>query len=251
MKKKPQNLRLTDLDRKILSHIQRYGLTTAEVLKRVFFQAKSVAALKSNLHRLRGQPADRPFVRSAALGNKQVYYYLTAYAAKHLGSSTDAAGPFGPQARFHRLAVLLFIHAHTDCKRTLFRPHEFSEVFPLQGHRLNRNDFYIEEAQDKSKLGSLIVDHGAHPRRIVAKTLQRLGRFCRKHWFDQFIKDRAFAMTVLTYSEGKKAMILPLLRQGVRLCLARKNANGLDQSIQSVDFHVEVVDGLQDFLPGA
>ena len=244
-------LRLTKQDREILKHVQRHRMTTINVLHQLFFPDKSIAALKSTLRRLCGREPECRFLASAPLAGKRVYYYLTANGARFLGTSPDDSGPLGPQARYHRFAVLSFIHGAGDGKRTLFDPTRFQDVFPLRGHRLNRNDFFIDESGEMPKLGVLIVDHGARPRRIVAKTLQRLGRFFRNRWFDEFIRDRNFNVTILTLSEGKKAMLLPFLRQAVRLCLARPNRDGLDQRIQSVEFSVVVVPTLQELLPGS
>jgi hypothetical protein len=97
----------------------------------------------------------------------------------------------------------------------------------------------------------MIVDHGARPRRIVAKTMRRLARFLRNRWFDEFIQEQNFIMTILTPSDGKRASILPLLRQAVRVCLARPKRDDLDLRVQRVEFRVEVVVGLQELLPAS
>ncbi len=251
MKQPPINLRPTKLDRQILKHVQQHGMTTVEVLQRVFFPHKSRAALKSTLRRLCGTSPDYRFLQPAPLTGKRVYYHLTERGAKFLGCAQAGTGPLGPQARYHGFAVLSFIHSEGTGKRLLFDPSRFEDVFPLRGHRLNRNNFFIEDTGAKPKLGLLVVDHGAKPSRIVAKTMDRLARFFRNHWFDDFIKDQTFNITILTPSEGKKAMILPLLQQTVRLYLARpRPSDELDHRLQWVEFQVVVVPGLQDLLPG-
>jgi hypothetical protein len=241
----------TKRDREIMAHVALLGLTTFDVLMSLFFRDGSRAALKSTLRRLCGPHSTFSFLQSRPLSGKHVYYQLTHRAVQFLGCPSDLALPLGPQARYRRFAVLTFLYGGGRSDRMLFPPDQLAADFALKAHRFGHTDFYIEGDDARPKLGVLIVDHGAQAGRVVAKTMRRLARFLRNHWFDQYILDQNFIITILTPFEGKRQSIAPLLRRAVRDCLDRPIAGGLDHRIRFVEFRVEVVAELQELIPFA
>jgi hypothetical protein len=212
MHQEPRDLRLSDRDWKILQHVWQHRLIDFAMLHQVFFPDQQVDAVKSTLRRLCGKPPRYRYLHPEPLDAKRVYYRLTPRAARLLGAPFDVARPLGPQARLYRYAVAWFIHVDGRRRRTLFNPHDFHEQFPVTGHRLPRSHFYIEDSADQPRLGYILVDHGAHVRRVVRKAVKVLGRFLYHGWFDEYIRDKAFVLTVLTFLAGKKASIERRLR---------------------------------------
>lgn len=247
MKDSGSDLRPTERDIKILQHVRAYRITTTAVLQRVFFPGKSDAAVKSTLRRLCGEAPHYRFLRPAPLDSRHVYYQLTYKGTRFLGCSSEVARPLGVQSRIRRFAVLSFIHLDETAKRIPFEPARFPEQFPMKSPL--RRDFFIEEAGEKMSLGFVLVDYGASPNRMIRKVSGLLYLFLRMHWFDDYVRDGTFLPTILTFTDGKKAMLergleweLPKLAKVIR--------NNLPSDTLPVPrIQIKVIPGMQNLVP--
>jgi hypothetical protein len=213
---KEKTIRLSDRDLKILRHVRTHGMSTIAAVQAMFFGGQGRDAVKSTLRRLCGQPPDYRYLKPEPLDSHRVYYRLTNRAVRLLGAPKEAARALGPQAKIGRYAVLWFICMDRPGARSLFNPRDFPDQFDIGPNRLPRPNFYIERISDEEhRLGFIIVDHGSHVRRILRKAADTLVRFLRHGWFDAYVRDRAFALTVLTPTAAKKRSILLNLEASV------------------------------------
>lgn len=249
---KQSGLRLSPRDLRILKFVAAFWLAISDVLARVFFHGLKKDAMKSTLRRLCGKGPTYRLLRPEPLDTHRVAYRLTNRGARLIGASPQHARPLGPQARIERLAVLQFIHAEGEAKRTLISGKKLREHFDLTGHRLPRHRFYLEEEGESLRLGFLVVDHGAHTKRIVRKSVQVLARFLRHGWFDDYLKNSQFTLTILTVTPGKQRAIRIGLKQQLNEVLGRALGalhppakDGFPLPVQIV-----VVPGILSLLPG-
>ncbi len=195
---------LSDRDLKLLAHIGKFGISTFEVIHFQFFKGKHRDAVKSTLRRLCGRGPTYRYLRPVPLYGSRVAYQLTPRGANAVAVSPSLTRPLGIQSRVQRLAVLNFIHdLKSEYKRRLFTNAKLREFFPMSGHRLPRQRFYIEERPQGDFLGFIVVDHGGHERRIVRKAVSFVERFVKRGWFDDYLRSGQFVLTVLTLNEFK------------------------------------------------
>jgi hypothetical protein len=190
-------------------------LITIEVVAKRYFADANMDAARSLIHRLCGTDEDDGYLHSEPLDHSRVYYRLTRRGTRVLGISPKYAVKLKKQGKVSRYAISWFIHADQPGKRALFNPHQFPDQFDLHHHRLPKHPFFIDHTAEKTKLGMILVDHNAHPRRTAQKTLRPLRRILRQGWFDEFIQAESFLLAVLTFSKYRKRVISQLVEATV------------------------------------
>ena len=245
MPEKRTETRLSDLQQAILR--QAYtDMVTAEVIQRRYFPDGSLEAARSAIRRLCGEPPTYLYLQPEPLDERRVYYRLTQAGAKLLGVSPKCAVPLKKQGKVSRYALSWFIHAEQPGKRALINPHDFPDEFGLNAHRLPRHPFFLDETTGRTKLGIVLIDHNAHARRVVHKTLKPIGRFLRHGWFNDLIRGECFLVVVLTFSFGhKKAVerfVTPAIAQHFRQPLSRLRPDLTDHL--PIEIQVRVIPGM-------
>jgi len=214
MATKQIHLRLTERDHEILRQAMT-DMVIPEFVQRRHFPQGTIEGARSVIRRLCGQPPDYIYLQPEPLDDKRVYYRLTSAGARLLAVSPKYAAPLKRQGKITRYALSWFFHADEPGKRMRFSPHKFPDRFPIQGQSLPRHPFFIEEDGDRVSLGIVLVDHNAHPRRVVQKTLKPLGRFLRHGWFDDYIRAESFIVAILTFSTRRKKSLELMLQQAI------------------------------------
>ena len=247
------SITLSERDQKLLAHVGKFGISTFEVIHYLYFKGKHRDAVKSTLRRLCGKGPTYRFLRPVPLYGSRVVYQLTWRGASLVGVSGSLARPLGIQSRVERLAVLNFIHDLKNAhKRRLITNAKLREKFPLCGHRLPRQRFYLEERPDTDFLGFIVVDHGGHERRIVRKAVSFLQRFVKQGWFDDYLRSGQFVLTILTLTDFKGRAIAYGLKTLLKAILGKPLA-GLHKPFPGgwpLPVEIVVVPGVINVLPG-
>jgi hypothetical protein len=199
MSKRSKKRRIRPRERQIL-HLANSGIVTVEILHRAFFADADVEAVRSALRRL----VERGMLRAEPLDAKRSYYRLTSRGGRRINPLSKCPRALKKQGRVQRYAVSWFIHADCPGKRALVNPFDYPEQFPVTGHRLPNHPFFLDRSDGHPRFGIILVDHNAHYRRMPRKTVMLLGRFLRHGWFDTFIRQDAFVVAILTFSEDRK-----------------------------------------------
>ena len=199
MAKRSKKTSLSARDRRILL-LAKAGIVTVEIVHGCFMADQHIGAAESALQRL----VKKGYLASEPLDTQRVYYRLTSKGARAIGISTSDTWALKKQGRIHRYAVTWFIHAQRPGERALVNPHDYPERFPVGGHTLPRCPFFLDDTEEKLRLGIILVDHNAHVRRMSRKTVKLLGRFLHHGWFDGFISQGAFMVTILTFLKDRK-----------------------------------------------
>lgn len=254
-----KRIRITERDMNILRHVARFRMTTPEALHAQFFRDKDRDAVKSTLRRLCGPARNPPhgyarYLCSEHLDTQRVYYRLTVRATRLLGVPKDLARPLGLQARIRRYATLWFLCVEPSAARVPMNLHDHADTFPVDGERLSRAHFYIEERKDgATRIGFIVVDHGRHRLRVLRNAATAMRRFLSRGWLDEYIAARCFDLTILTLTETARQGIELGLEDYLRRVLSDDISRFNTAASKPLPFSLQtfVVPGLIDLIPGA
>ena len=206
---------LTERDHKLLLQ-GKTDMITAEVVWRRFFPDRSLEAARSAIRRLCGPDQESQFLQAECLDRRRVYYRLTPLATRVLGISPKYAVPLKKLGRVRRYALAWFIHAEYPGQRMIINLADHRKRFGLTDDRLPRHPFYIDRSSGQEKLGIILIDHHAHVRHIVFKTLKPLGRCIRHGCFNHLIAAGCFVVAVLTSSASRQRAIRMQLEDAIK-----------------------------------
>lgn len=143
------------ISEQIVAHVNRYRLTTVDVIHSVFYSGKSREAAKKAANRLVASHQ----LESFELGNQQKLYSL------------PNGTKLGSQAIWANFATLIFCNLRQPPKQRLL-PREFEHFFPeiskLRGVAPAQQHYFVE-MQDSSRIGRILTDSDATVERLVRK----------------------------------------------------------------------------------
>ena len=248
---------LTKRDRLILAHIAEFNLTTAEIVKHLFYENLKMGAVDSTLRRLREKygliEADKFY------GQRKKYFRLTHAGAKLIGKTLDKE-ELGVQKAAASFARLQFLCVNpTGIVRSLCVPSKHPEIFKTSSIRPPKIDFYVAENTLKNQespsiyLGAIIIDFNSHPKRIVKRCINHTRKFIRRGMFAEIMKAGRFEITVLTGTRlMKEAIDLNLNRELRRQLRIDVFKHGLDLPDSfPVKALTVVIPGLNTLVPQA
>ena len=132
----------------------------------------------------------------------------------------------------------------------LFDPADYPDRFPVAGHSLPQCPFFIDRTEDRPRLGVILVDHNADERRMPRRTVDLLGRFLHRGWFDGFISQAAFVVAILTFSEDRKRVfdrhVPRAIEKRLRYPLSRLKPELVEEIPRLV--HAYVIPGLDTII---
>jgi hypothetical protein len=203
-----KDIQLQDRDMKILEHIERFRITTRDVLHGMFYQGKQTDAVTSTLRRLR----QAEYISSEILKPPRTFYYhLTRRATRMIGLPASFADSLGEQALPTRYAILRFCCGGQY--RPILRTSEFVNEFPECCDKHVPKEPYYYDSGDVPRLSYLMVDLGADAGRTVRKCRRAFGERLKVKGFRRLIEGKAFSVTVLTQQGSKKAAIEAALKR--------------------------------------
>jgi hypothetical protein len=205
---------LSERDCKILRQGEA-GLILPEVTHRCCFPDGTLEAARSAIRRLCGPEPENQYLASHSLDAHRVFYQLTPLAVKTLGLHPKCSIPPKKLGRVRRYALTWFIHGLHPGQRVLMNLPEFAEHYHLQGHRLPRHPFFLDKTSGRERIGMILIDHNAHVRQIVHKTIRPLGRFLRHGWFNEFVMTGSFLVAILTFSHLRRRAIQMQLENAI------------------------------------
>ncbi len=192
---------LGDRDDAILKHLQRYHLTTSDVLRRKFFPDTNDAAVRKVIARLIRERRMRGF----DLFDNRKYYVLTAREAVARNEHRSISREFNYQGFVNAYAVLCFCAAHGV---DIYTPNEFEADFPdLIMRGVGSRNYYVERSEEPNRLAFILVDYGTNPERIAKKVGHIIARGYTLPPFTRLIQRGRFVITVLTADEDKRSFI--------------------------------------------
>lgn len=182
----------------ILARIQRFGLTTADDVHRHVCNAVSLNAVRKML----GKYVETGWLNAYPLPEREKYYVAGKAAILEYGLDPRKSSAFGPLALPTRIGILLYCSRHPVIKPS---PDEFKRQF---------TDFcrpglsvinYVFETGERFRIGWLIVDHGAEPKRVLSKVRDVVRERKQLPAFKAAMLKEEFFVAVIAPSEGRSA----------------------------------------------
>lgn len=196
--------RLTRRDLDVLRDAQMFGLIVPELIAPYRFADKAPDAVTSTLRRLYGRPPRFLYLRPEPLDDRRVYYRLTPRGARVIGASRSATLRHGKQSLLRRYALAWLVCCDKPHERVLLDREAVVQLLVSAG-RMPKHGFYLQNVDgQRSRLGLAIVDHGAHPARLVRKSVSVAERLIGNPATREFVLARSFTLTLLTFDEGKR-----------------------------------------------
>ena len=208
--KKP---RLTRRDLDVLRDAGTFGLIVPELIAPYRFAGKAPAAVTSTLRRLYGRPPAYLYLRPEPLDDRRVYYRLTPRGARVAEAPRSTTLRLGKQSLLRRYAMAWFICVLEPHRRELLDQQDVSQLL-AGASDLPKHGFYLHQIQGAaSRLGLAIVDHGAHPSRVVRKVLRTTERLIRNPATRDFIVADRMTIALLTFNELKREELARSIRK--------------------------------------
>ena len=208
---------LTAQDMHILEHVRRYGMTTQEVVHRLFYPTATLEAAKSRLRRLREKgwlsTADLS-ARTPDLRAKRSYYHLTPQALERVFAHPAKYGKAqGPQALFEAYGILLFC-CMAPVPRDRFMRSEFEQAYPdLVRPGLPARLYYRDIEDEKERVGYIYVHRSAHSRRVVRKCREVVAKRFRIPAWARRINDQGMVIAIVTSAPQSAKQIAEAIRR--------------------------------------
>lgn len=200
----------TARDRQILKHVERYRLTTRDVVHRLFFSEAGESAVSKVLRRLVADGA----LRACRLANGFGYYVLARKGSDEIGATTAASRPFSEQTLPVAFGFLAFC-VESGARR--LTADEFRDAFPrLCRERMKAGSYYIDARSTPHRLGTVLVDRGNPPKLILRKLLRLSTQHYRAPAFADLIQTGRFWVTILTAWPLKKRLLDSAIRLAFR-----------------------------------
>jgi len=205
--KPAHRIRLGDRDLSILHFLAEQRMSWLEAIHRRFYGDRSIEAARSTMRRLCGRGPHFRFVRIDQLDRNRNFFRLTARGARLIGASSSVTDPLGRSTLLRRFALQWFLEVDGQESRWHCNPRDYPDLFAIDGDRLPRANFYLEETEAGTLLGFAIEDYGSDSRRVARRAVDLLQRFLVKRWFDELFAARRFAVTFLVATSDKATAI--------------------------------------------
>lgn len=188
---------------RLVSHVDRHWLTTADVAHRWLRPDSTLDAVRKALGRLAvtGWLVRHPF------GDRE-HYFVLGGKALHRFDRRRPTKPLGYQSLLEHYAVLLAC-ARRRCP--VFTEEEFRAQFPdLAEPGRSAKNFFLDTSDGTNRLGLFLVDHDKLSSRLVNKVGSRVGKIfaADRPAFRRYILGGQFAVHVVTATEGKRANLV-------------------------------------------
>ncbi len=208
--KKP---RLTRRDLDVLRDALTFGIVVPELIAPYRFAGKAPGAVTSTLRRLYGHPPRFLYLRPDPLDDRRVYYRLTARGGRVIGATRAATLRPGKQSLVRRYALAWLVCCDKPHQRVLLDRAAVVQLLVSPG-RMPKHGFYLHNLEGQpSRLGLAIVDHGAHPARLVRKAAKVAERLIENPSTREFVLARRLTLTLLTFDEMKREELDRTLRR--------------------------------------
>ncbi|MEX2186048.1 MAG: hypothetical protein WD875_04605 [Pirellulales bacterium] len=200
----------TARDRQILDHVHRYRLTTREFLQRAFIADGGDGAVNKVIQRL---VADG-WLRECRLDNGLTYFVLGGQGREAVGAASASGRPFTEQSFPVAYGFLAFCLGQGVRRLT---SGEFQQAFPdLYRPRMKTGGYYVDARQSPHRLGTVLLDRGNPPKRILHKLDRLVAQHYRTPTFVELILSGRFCVTIITAWPVKKRLLDSAVKLTVR-----------------------------------
>lgn len=197
-------LRLSPEQLEVLGHLRTFRVSTAEVVRELFFEEGTPEGVKSFLQRLRA----RGLIASADLFGTTDYHFLTNDGLRLFGDPPKRTVGLNSSALAEAYGILRFCTRTRG--RTKLRKDQFQAKFPeLVVKTMRATNYYLDDEEEPRRIGAIYVDRGIDTSKVgrrVGQTIIRK-RLVDSTWRTNVLHSRRFAVGVVTPTEHKVATL--------------------------------------------
>jgi hypothetical protein len=204
VKERAEALRLSPEQLGVLGHLRTFRVSTAEVVRELFFEEGTSEGVKSFLQRLRA----RGLIASADLFGTTDYHFLTNDGLRLFGDPPKRTVGLNSSALAEAYGVLRFCASSGHRKK--LRKQQFQTQFPeLATRGVRATNYYLDDEETPRRIGFIYVDRGIE----TSKVGRRVGSVAIKKrledssWRTQVLHSRRFAVGIVTPTEHKVATL--------------------------------------------
>lgn len=203
-KERAEALRLSPEQLEVLGHLRTFRISTAEVVRELFFEEGTAEGVKSFLQRLRA----RRLIASADLFGTTDYHVLTNDGLRLFGDPPKRTAGLNSSALAEAYGILRF--CTSSGHRRKLRKDQFQAQFPeLATRGVRGTNYYLDDEEKPRRIGFIYVDRGIETskvgRRVGAVAIKK--RLEDSTWRTQVLHSRRFAVAIVTPSEHKVATL--------------------------------------------
>jgi hypothetical protein len=207
-----RNVEISERDRAILAaHLPRFGLTTYEVLRRLFWAGHQLSAVKKWVQRMH----EGDYIAKANLGPpRAIFIYLTKKAIREFNLIPRLARPIPVQEIPRAYGILSFCCLGTSRYRKLTAA-EFEQRFPALVSKHFEQDFYYVDhdyAADGhtpcNRLGYIYVDSGKRVRDILRRYESVVAQRFKHGPWNELLSSGRFVYSIVTPSQNNRERLL-------------------------------------------
>ena len=185
-------------DNELLAHIACFRVTLISVVWLLFFSDVQQNAAVKVLRRL----VRAGLLQRLPLIHAQVYFMLSAGAARRFGKATHWSRPPGPQALPVDIATLLYCTKGSKLHIRMTND-EIRDRFPWFPQNQKHDVFCHEQAQTTAALEWIRTDHGGPGHHMIRKTHRRLESWMASNDFAEATRRGQFRIVFLAPTSGK------------------------------------------------
>lgn len=185
----------------VLKHLRTFRVSTAEIVRELFFEEGTAEGVKSFLQRLRA----RRLIASADLYGTTDYHFLTNEGLRIFGDPPRRTKGLNSNALAEAYGMLVFSTRQASWRRKL-RKDQFASQFPeLAARGARSTNYYLDDEEEPRRIGFIYVDRGIE----TSKVARRVGlvaikkRLEHAQWRTSVLHSRRFAVAIVTPSEQK------------------------------------------------
>ena len=200
-KERAAALKMSPEQLEVLKHLRTFRVTTAEILRELFFPSGTAEGVKSFLQRLRA----RGLIASADLYGTTDYHYLSNEGLRLFGDPPRRRKALDPNTLAESYGTLLFC-TRGGKSRTKLRKDQFAAKFPeLVVRGMRATNYFLDDEEEPRRIGFLYVDRGIETSR-VARRVGQVGikkRLEHDTWRTNILHSRRFSVGIVTPTEQK------------------------------------------------
>jgi hypothetical protein len=200
---KTRQIRVGQRDREIFrEHLEAFGLTTYEVLHRLYWPDDTLHAAKSWVRRMK----EGSYVGSASLVNPARYFYPTREAIGEF-KLESVRQISSPAVLADAYAVLLFCCLAEPPFRKVTAGYLKQKTPELVVDRLDNDHYFIDDSKSERRIGFVYVDMRQRPEQIRRRVKDRIGQRLGVPAWREMIRRSKFTISIVTTHEDSRSRI--------------------------------------------
>ncbi len=189
-------------DNHILEHVFRMGMTTPQVLHRLFFAGKTINAVTQATKRL----VKDGYLNKHPLWTKSIYFTLGNRCVRLMGTSRSKTTPRGEQALPIDLGALGFCCLQEQVRRRLLA-HELIELYPWFPKQFLCHPYCLVTDGGTQRLAIIKTEMTDFPDQVLRKHQKQFHALRECKPFAELVDSQQFMVVTVTTTPERRGLL--------------------------------------------